>query len=96
MTMDDALRIALNIEALEKSRETRRRVVEPSDEYWDDEPRKKRGKPSRLLAKTVDIANDEREPEPWGYFPGFGRRWQKNACLAGRTDVNPTDGGLRA
>jgi len=62
-TMDEALRVALNIEALEKSRDTHRRVVEPPEEYWDDEPRKKKGKSSRLLARAVDIANDELKPE---------------------------------
>ena len=33
-TMDESLHIALNIEALEKSRDTHRKVVEPMEEYW--------------------------------------------------------------
>ena len=60
---DMRIHILDKIEALEKSRDTQRRVVEPPEEYWDDEPCKKKGNPSRLLARAVDVANDEQKPE---------------------------------
>ena len=42
-TMDEALRIALNLEALDKSKETQKKAWGPYDERLEDEPRRKKG-----------------------------------------------------
>jgi len=38
-TMDEALRIALNLAALDKSKETQKKAMEPREEPSDEEPR---------------------------------------------------------
>jgi len=61
-TMDEALRIALNLEALHKSKETQRRAMESHDELSDEELHGIKGKLSRLAVKSVDAADKQRTP----------------------------------
>jgi len=41
-TMDEALCIALNLEALDKSKETQKKAMEPCEKPSDEEPRRKK------------------------------------------------------
>ena len=52
-TMEEALRIALNLEALDRSKEAEMRVIEGRQELVEEEPRKRKEKYAKLATKPV-------------------------------------------
>ena len=60
-SMDEALRIALNLEALDKSRENYKKTLEPQEELSEDEPRRRKEKSSRLAVKSVETNSNQTE-----------------------------------
>jgi len=57
-TIDEALRTAMSLEALDKSKETQKKVWRSYDDPLEDEPRKKK-ESSRLAVKSVEASTED-------------------------------------
>jgi len=62
-TMDDALRTAMSLEVLDKSKENYKKTWRSYDEPFEDEPRRKKEKMSRLAVNSVETVEGEVKSE---------------------------------
>jgi len=61
--MDNALRTAMSLEVLDKSKENYKKMWRSYDEPFEDEPRRKKEKMSRLGVNTVEAVEGVVKPE---------------------------------
>jgi len=79
-TMDEALRIALNLEVLDKYKETQKKATELREEPSDEEPRRRKEKPARLAVKSVNGSTSQSEAAQ--AMPTFAEVAQLKEALA--------------
>jgi len=58
-TMDEALRTAMSLEALDKSKDIRKKAWRSYEDLLDDEPRQKKEKLSRFAVKAVEASTGD-------------------------------------